>query len=63
MLPKPNQLGQFYGSTKTHTLNNIEEIILGNLNLHPIIVQSGNYMYNAAHIIIGYLKLICNDNK
>ena len=37
MLPKSNQPGQAYGTTKTHKFTNIDEISIENLKFCPII--------------------------
>ena len=62
MLPKSNQLGQLYGTAKTHKFSSIDHITLENLKFRPIIIQSGTYTYNAAQVIAGYLKPLCSDN-
>ena len=56
MLPKYNQPGQRYGTTKTHEFTNIDEITIDRLNFRPIIAQTGTYTYNAAQVIAKYLK-------
>ena len=63
MLPKPNQPGQLYGTTKTHTFSSIEDTTLENLKFRPIIAQSGTFTCNAAQVITDYLKPLCSDNK
>ena len=63
MLPKSNQPGQLYGTTKTHRFNNINEIIKDNLKFRPIIAQTGTYTYNTAQFIAEYHKSLCSGNN
>ena len=60
MLPKSNQPGQLYGTTKTHKFSNIDEITIDNLKFRPIIAQTGTYTNNAAQVIDEYLKPLCS---
>ena len=62
MLPKSNQPGQLYGTAKAPKFSSIEDITLENLELRPIIAQSGTYTYNGAQLIADYLKSLCRDN-
>ena len=62
MLPKSNQPGQLYGTAKIHKFTNIDEIIIDDLKLRPIIAQTETYTYNAAKVIAKYLKLLCSGN-
>ena len=62
MLPKSNQLGQLYGTAKTHKFSSIDHITLENLKFRPIIIQSGTYTYNVAQVISDYLEPLCGDN-
>ena len=57
MLPKSNQPGQLYGTAKTHTFANFDEITIDNLKFRPIIAQIGTYTYNAAEVIANILNL------
>ena len=58
MLPKSDQLGQLYGTSRTHKFTKIDEVTVDNLKFRPIIAQSGAYIYNAAQVIVEYLKLL-----
>ena len=58
MLPKSDQPGQLYGTSKTHKFTKIDEVTVDNLKFRPIIAQSGAYIYNAAQAIVEYLKLL-----
>ena len=51
-----------YGTAKTYKFNNIENIALFRLQFRPTIVQSGTYTYNAAQVIVVYLKPLWSDN-
>ena len=63
MLPKSNQPGQLFGTAKTYKFTNIDEITIYNLKFHPIIPQTGTCTYNAAQVIVKYLKPLCNQNN
>ena len=63
MWPKSNQLGQLYGTAKTHKFNSIENITLENLKFCPMIALSCTYTYNPAQVIADYLKPLCSDNE
>ena len=63
MLPKSNQPKQLYGTAKKHKFTNIDERIIYNLRFRPIIAQAGTYTYNAAQVIVKYLKPLCNGNN
>ena len=43
MLPTSNQLGQLYGTAKTHKFDNTADITVDNLKFRPIKAQSGTY--------------------
>ena len=57
-----NQTSLLYGTAKTQKFCNIEDIPLRNLNLHPIIAQSGTDTNNAAQVITEYLKPLYSNN-
>ena len=51
-----------HGTAKIYKFNNIENIALFRLQFRPTIVQSGTYTYNAAQVIVVYLKPLWSDN-
>ena len=63
MLPKSDQPGQLYGTSKTHKFTKMDEVTVDNLKFRPIIAQSGAYIYNAAQVIVEYLKLLYSGNS
>ena len=62
MLPKSHQPEHLYGTDKTHKYNSIENITLKNPKFRLIIAQSHIYTYNAAKVIVDYLKPVSSDN-
>ena len=56
ILPRSNQPGQLYGTTKTRKFTNTDEITIDNLKFRPLIAQTGTYTYNAVQVIAKHLK-------
>ena len=56
MRPTYNQPTRFFSSAKTHKFNKTEDINIQDLQLRPIIDQSGACTYNASKVITNYLK-------
>ena len=54
MRPKSNQPGRFFPTAKTHEFGCINGITLHQLKLHPIIDQTGTYIYNASKVVAKY---------
>ena len=48
MCPKSNQPGRFFARTKTHKFDSVYDIALDKLKLHPIIDQTGTYIYSGS---------------
>ena len=63
MLPTSNQPRQLYGTAKTPKFDNTVDSTVDNLNLCPVIAQSGTYKYKAAQLIANYLKPLCSNNE
>ena len=63
MLPKSNQPGQLYGTTKTNKFTNIDEIAIDNLMFCPIIAQTETFIYNTVQVIAKYFKPLCSGNN
>ena len=63
MLPKSNQPGQLYGTTKTHKFTNIDKIAIDNLMFCPIIAQTETFIYNTVQVIAKYFKPLCSRNN
>ena len=61
MYPKCKQLVRICGLSETDKFNNINEIIINDLKLRPIIDQTNTYTYHAAKAILGYLKSLRNN--
>ena len=53
---KSNQPDKFFATEKTHKFNLINDITLDQLKLHPIIDQTGTYIYNALKVVGKYLR-------
>ena len=45
-----------YGTAKTHTFATLEDIIVAKLKFRPIIDETGTFTYNAAKVILDYLR-------
>ena len=56
MRPTYNQPTRFFSSAKRHKFNKTEDINIQDLQLRPIIDQSGACTYNASKVITNYLK-------
>ena len=54
---------QLYGTAKTHKFSKIDKTTIDNLKFRPIIAQTGTYTYNAAKVIVKYLKPLCSGNN
>ena len=63
MYPHSNQPAKLFRTAKTHKFKNIQEINKENLKFHPIIDQTGTYNYNAAQVIMQYLKPLCKNES
>ena len=61
MYPRSNQPAKLYRTAKTHKFNNIQEINKENLKFRPIIDLTETYSYNAAQVILQYLKPLCKN--
>ena len=57
-----NQPSRIYGTAKPHKFENPDNITLEQLKLRPIIAQNGTYTYNAAQVIVDYLKPLISHN-
>ena len=62
MTASSNQPGKLYGTAKTHTFLNLEDVDIAYLKFRPIISQFGTYTYNAAQVIGDYLKPLIEEN-
>ena len=56
MHPVSNQPAPLFATAKTHKFKSLEEINVDQLKLHPIIDQTGTYLYNTSKVIAKYLK-------
>ena len=56
MHQRSNHPVRFFATAKTHKFEFIGDISLESLNLHPIIDQTGTYIYNASKVIAKYLS-------
>ena len=56
MHPVSNQPARLFATAKTHKFKSLEEINVDQLKLHPIIDQTGTYLYNTSKVIAKYLK-------
>ena len=61
MRPVSNQPARFFVTAKTHKFKSLEEINVDQLKLHPIIDQTGTYIYNASKVIVKYLKTLAKN--
>ena len=61
MHPVSNQLAWFFVTAKTHKFKSLEEINVDQLKLHPIINQTGTYIYNTSKVIAKYLKPLAKN--
>ena len=51
-----SKLGRIYATAKVHKFDSLDDITVINLKFCPIISQIGTYAYNAAKVIVDYLK-------
>ena len=51
MRPRSNQLGQFFATAMMHKFESTSDITLEQLKLHPIIDQTGTYIYKASKVV------------
>ena len=56
MPPSSLQAARFFATAKTHKLENINDITIDKLKLHPIIDQTGTCYYMTGKVIAEYLK-------
>ena len=56
MRPRSNQSSRFFATTETHKFKYISDITLEQLKLHPIIDQTGTYIYKASKVVAKYLS-------
>ena len=56
-----NQPARLYGKVKTHKFETLKDITVVNLKFQPITDQSGIFTYNAAKVILDYLRLLCKN--
>ena len=61
MRPVFNQPGRLYATAKTHKFSSLDEITIEKLKCQPIISEVGTYTYNAAKVIVDYLKPLCQN--
>ena len=61
MRPVSNQPARFFATAKTHKFDTIEDINVKDLNLRPIIVQTGTYIYNALKVVAQFLKPLARN--
>ena len=50
-----------YGTAKTHTFGTLEDIVVAKLKFRPIIDETGTFTYNAAKVILDYLRPLCKN--
>ena len=61
MLPRANQPGRRFATAKTCKSESVKDIFLDSLKLHPIVDQTGTYIYNASKVIAKYLRLLTKN--
>ena len=62
MLPSSHKPAHFFATAKTYKCENINDITVDNLELRPIINQTGSCYYKTGSAIAEYLKpLIKNE--
>ena len=61
MKPDSNQPAPLYGTAINHKFETLEDINVVNLKFGPIIDQTGTFTYNAAKVILDYLRPLCNN--
>ena len=62
MRPISNQSVRFFATAKTRKFNTIEDINIQDLNLRPIIDQTGTYIYNSSKVNANYLKPLAKND-
>ena len=63
MRPASHEPEKLYATAKTHKLNSLDDITADNLKFRPIISQIETYTYNAARVILQYLKRFCENEE
>ena len=61
MHPKSNQPGRFFATARTRKFDSVNDITLDKLKLHPIIDQTGTYIYNASKVVAKYLRPVSKN--
>ena len=61
MRPVSNQLARFFGTTKTHKFDTIEDINVKDLKLRPIIDQTGTYIYDVSKVVPQFSKPLARN--
>ena len=61
MRPVSNQPARFFATAKTHKFDTIEDINVKDLNLRPIIDQTGTYIYDALKVVAQFLKPLARN--
>ena len=61
MKPDSNQPAHLYGTAKTHKFETLKDITVEKLKFRPIIDQTGMLTYNAAKVILDYLRPLCKN--
>ena len=61
MHPKSNQPGRFFATARTCKFDSVNDITLDKLKLHPIIDQTGTYIYNASKVVAKYLRPVSKN--
>ena len=56
MLPSSHQPARFFATAKTHKIENINDVIIDNLKLRPIIDHTETCYYKTGKVITEYLK-------
>ena len=63
MLPTTSHPARLYGITKTHKFAFPDIITTEKSKFPSIIAQTGTYTYNAAQVIVEYLKPLVDENS
>ena len=56
MQPDSSQPARLYRTARTHKFETLEDITVADLKFRPIINQTGTFSYNAAKVILDYLR-------
>ena len=59
--PKSNQPGRLFATARTRKFDSVNDITLDKLKLHPIIDQTGTYIYNASKVVAKYLRPVSKN--